>query len=64
LKLRCVCEVKGRPNSRPFLLADFQSNTFIGHSQNKPDGTADIAEHRASPFVVGAGNANTEEISP
>ena len=32
---------------------------FIAHSQNKADGTADIGEHRASPVVVGAGNANT-----
>jgi hypothetical protein len=32
---------------------------FIAHSQNKVGGTADIAEHRASPFVVGAGNADT-----
>jgi Protein of unknown function (DUF1236) len=40
------------------MLNDFQSEPFIAHSQNKPDGTVDIREHRASPFVVGAGNAN------
>jgi hypothetical protein len=39
------------------MLTDFQGETFIAHSQNKPDGTANIREHRASPFVVGAGNA-------
>jgi hypothetical protein len=26
---------------------------FIGRSQNKPHGTRDAAEHRASAFVVG-----------
>jgi hypothetical protein len=57
-----VSELKGRPDSRPFMLTDFQGETFIAHSQNKPDGTTDIREHRASPFVVGAGNASTEEI--
>jgi hypothetical protein len=41
------------------MLTDFQSATFIAYSQNKPDGTADITEHRASHLVVGAGNANT-----
>jgi hypothetical protein len=40
-------------------LCNFQGNAFIAHSQNKAGGTAGIAEHRASPFVVGAGNANT-----
>jgi hypothetical protein len=34
---------------------------FITHSQNKPDGTRNNWEHRPSPFVVGAGNANTGE---
>jgi hypothetical protein len=33
--------------------------SFTGHSQNKIDGTAEIAEHRTSHVVVGAGNANT-----
>jgi hypothetical protein len=33
--------------------------SFIAHSQNKVGGTEDIAEHRTSVFVVGAGNANT-----
>jgi hypothetical protein len=37
----------------------FQSNAFIPHSQNKPNGTGEIPEHRASIFVVGAGNENT-----
>jgi hypothetical protein len=32
---------------------------FILRSKNKIDGTADIEEHRTSPFVVGAGNADT-----
>jgi hypothetical protein len=32
---------------------------FILYSQNKPDGTAIMREHRTSAFVVGAGNANT-----
>jgi hypothetical protein len=32
---------------------------FIAHSQNKPDGTRDIAEPRPPRFVVGAGNDNT-----
>jgi hypothetical protein len=36
-----------------------QSDGFIWHSQNKPDGTAIMREHRTSAFVVGAGNANT-----
>src|SRR5450631_119820 len=40
------------------MLTDFQSATFIAHSQNKADGTADNTEHRASRLVVGAGNAN------
>jgi hypothetical protein len=31
---------------------------FIAHSPNKPDGTADIAEHPTFRFVVGVGNAN------
>jgi hypothetical protein len=34
-------------------------SAFIAHSQNKPGGTTDIGEHRASPVVVGAGNTNT-----
>jgi hypothetical protein len=37
----------------------FSCDAFIAHSENKTDGTADIPEHRASPFVVGAGNTNT-----
>src|ERR1700730_10185896 len=40
------------------MLTDFQSATFIAHSQNKSGGTADNTEHRASRPVVGAGNAN------
>ena len=32
---------------------------FIARSKNKIGGTCDIAEHRTSRFVVGAGNANT-----
>jgi hypothetical protein len=40
-------------------LRGFSRDAFIGHSQNKTGGTADVEEHRASPFVVGAGNANT-----
>jgi hypothetical protein len=47
-------ERAGGPNRRLFLCC-FQGNTFIAHSQNKTRGTAEIAEHRASPFVVGAG---------
>jgi hypothetical protein len=37
-------------------LWQFDSQPFTAHSQNKRGGTADIPEHRASPFVVGAGN--------
>jgi hypothetical protein len=48
--------LEGRPLSRPFHFAIFEAKRFIHHSQNKNSGTADIAEHRASPFVVGAGN--------
>jgi hypothetical protein len=40
------------------MLTDFQSATFIAYSQNKPDGTEIITEHRASHLVVGAGNEN------
>jgi hypothetical protein len=40
-------------------LSNFQGKAFTGHSQNKIDGTAEIAEHRTSHVVVGAGNANT-----
>src|ERR1700722_11122334 len=47
-------ERAGGPKRRLFLCC-FQGNTFIAHSQNKTRGTAEIAEHRASPFVVGAG---------
>jgi hypothetical protein len=36
-----------------------QSGTFIPHSQNKAGGTANHQEHRALPFVVGVGNADT-----
>src|SRR5665213_3865865 len=36
------------------------SDAFIAHSENKAGGTANIAEHRASPLVVGVGNANEE----
>jgi hypothetical protein len=32
---------------------------FTAHSQNKHDGTAKATEHRASPLVVGVGNAST-----
>src|SRR5882672_490926 len=38
---------------------DGACRVFIAHSQNKSDGTRNILEHRISPFVVGAGNANT-----
>jgi hypothetical protein len=50
---------KGRLISRPFYVKQFQGKAFTGHSQNKIDGTAEIAEHRTSHVVVGAGNANT-----
>jgi Protein of unknown function (DUF1236) len=53
-------ELEGLPLSRPILFEQiFAAKLFIAHSQNKPGGTADIAEHHASPFVVGVGNANT-----
>jgi hypothetical protein len=39
-----------RPDRRLFC-AGFRSGAFIAHSQNKADGTGDIAEHRVSPFV-------------
>jgi len=42
-------------------LWQFDSQPFTAHSQNKRGGTADIPEHRASPFVVGAGNEKTRE---
>jgi hypothetical protein len=42
-----------------FIWAIFETKPFTARSQNKLGGTADIAEHRASPVVVGAGNANT-----
>jgi hypothetical protein len=45
-------------------LSRFHGDAFIAHSQNKAGGTADIAEHRASPFVVGAGNANMRGYIP
>jgi hypothetical protein len=32
---------------------------FTKHSQNKRDGTVKATEHRASPLVVGVGNAST-----
>jgi hypothetical protein len=32
---------------------------FTAHSSNKSGGTAISREHRASPLVVGAGNAST-----
>jgi len=42
--------------------AIFEAKRFIAHSQNKISGTADIAEHRTSRFVVGAGKQTREEI--
>jgi hypothetical protein len=42
-----------------FICAIFATKPFTARSQNKIDGTGYIAEHRASPVVVGAGNANT-----
>jgi hypothetical protein len=36
-------------------------DAFIVHSPNKVCGTADTQEHRAIPFVVGVGNADTRE---
>jgi hypothetical protein len=51
--------LEGRLLSRPFALTTVQNAGFIWHSQNKPDGTAIMWEHRTSAFVVGAGNANT-----
>jgi hypothetical protein len=44
-----------------FICEIFEAKPFIPASQNKPGGTGDIAEHHPSPFVVGAGNENTEE---
>jgi hypothetical protein len=35
------------------------TGTFILHSANKIGGTDERREHRAIPFVVGAGNADT-----
>jgi hypothetical protein len=35
---------------------------FIAHSPNKPHGTANIAEHPTSRFVVGVGNETREEM--
>jgi hypothetical protein len=53
---------KSRRSTAGFFCAVFDSEAFIAHSQNKPGGTADIAEHRPSAFVVGAGNETCEEI--
>jgi hypothetical protein len=56
LLFRCI---EG-PAVQPALCFDyFQRDAFIAHSQNKPDGTEDIGEHRTPAAVVGAGNANT-----
>jgi hypothetical protein len=41
-----------------FFLRTFQGAPFNRHSENKVGGTVDRAEHRRSPFVVGAGNAD------
>jgi hypothetical protein len=48
-----------RERSVPILRRIAQSDGFVWYSQNKPDGTAIMREHRTSAFVVGAGNANT-----
>jgi hypothetical protein len=54
-------KTKGRRNSRPFHLRLSLARRFILHSQNKVSGTANVPEHRAIPFVVGVGNAETRE---
>jgi hypothetical protein len=41
-----------------FSLRHSGAQRFIAHSQNKTGGTADGQEHQATPFVVGAGNAD------
>jgi hypothetical protein len=41
-----------------FVCGIFASRRFIAHSPNKIDGTRDRGEHRPSPVVVGAGNAD------
>jgi hypothetical protein len=38
-----------------------QHRAFIPRSQNKPDGTGDVAEHHASAFVVARAIQTTEE---
>jgi hypothetical protein len=40
----------------------FGIDSFIAYSQNKIGGTTDVAEHRASAFVVGPGNETREEM--
>jgi hypothetical protein len=42
-----------------FICPTVAAQLFIARSKNKNAGTGDITEHRPSPFVVAAGNANT-----
>jgi hypothetical protein len=46
----------GRQASNPL---HFARSAFISRSENKVGGTPRNSEHRAIPFVVGAGNADT-----
>jgi hypothetical protein len=51
------------PDKRPASAsAFFVAEPFIARSRNKVGGTCFGEEHLISPFVVGAGNAPTEEI--
>jgi hypothetical protein len=56
--------IEGRLSRRLFICAIFETKRFTAHSQNKINGTADIAEHRTSRFVVGAGKQTREEDIP
>jgi hypothetical protein len=56
--------IEGRLSSRLLFEQFFEAKRFTAHSQNKINGTADIAEHRTSRFVVGAGKQTREEDIP
>jgi hypothetical protein len=49
------------PAETPAFFVLVVADAFIPRSRNKPAGTRFSVEHRMSPAVVGAGNANTRE---
>jgi len=53
-----IFEKKAGLTAGLYYLRTFQGAPFNRHSENKAGGTVDRAEHRRSPFVVGAGNAD------